>query len=181
MEFHVNTGYSNKHLCDKAWIKSCEYSNFILNLHKKHPENCLYPCALQLHKEYSKKWKDKIFHYFVVVKRTKHYLTISFPDSPSVRCRHKVYTDSIGREYIKLDNIEVNALDSVVSSVDLEEQKYSAMKREMYRDISYIRLLEHLEQYGYVYPGDDIKITSIDELHRHYKDVEGWSPVIMEQ
>lgn len=168
-------------MCYRARIKSCAYSNFILKLHNKHPERCLYPCALQLHKEYSKNWMGKAFHYFVVVKRTKYYLTISFPDNPSVRHRRKIHTDPTGMEYIKLDSDEVCALDFVVSSVDLEAQKYSAMRHEMAIDINYIRHMEHLEQYGYVYPENGIRITSIDELQSYYKDVKGWASAITKQ
>ena len=181
MEFRINAIYSNEHLCEKAWETACNYNNFILNLHKKHPEHCPYPYALQLHKEFKKTWKDKLFHYFVVVKRTKHYLTISFSYSPLIRRRHKIYTDPLGMEYIKLDGIEVNAFNYVVSSVDLEEQKYFPIKREMVRNLTYIRQMEHLEQYGYVYMDNATRITAIDDLQRHYKDAEGWSTVITEQ
>ena len=180
MEFHVNTGYSNKHLRDKAWIESCEYSNFILHLYNKHPENCPYPYALQLHKEFKQNWKDKLFHYFVVLKRTKYYLTISFSYSPLVRCRRKIYTDSLGIEYIKLGDIIITAMDYLASPVDIEDEKYSPLKQQMARNITYIRQMEHLEQYGYVYMDNNTRITSIDELQSHYKDAEGWTPVIME-
>ena len=149
MEFRVNTIYSNAHLREKAWEKICNYNNFILNLHKKHPEHCPYPYAVQLHKEFKKNWKNKVFYYFVVVKRTKHYLTISFSYSPLIYCRRKIHTNPLGMECIKLDDIEVNALAYVVTSVDLEEQKYSPIRREMVRNLTYIRQMEHLEQYGY--------------------------------
>ena len=180
MEFRISTIYSNEHLCEKAWETECNYNTFILNLHKKHPENCPYPFALQLHKKYRENWRSKLFHYFVVLNRTKHYLTISFSYSPLMRCRRKIHTDSLGMEYIKLDGIEVNAFNYVVSSVDLEEQKHFPIRREMARNLTYIRQMEHLEQYGYVYTDNNTRITSIDELQRHYNDAEGWTPMIME-
>ncbi len=179
MEFHLNTSYSNEYFREKIWMDLCQYNNFILNLHNAHPEYCPYPYTLQLHKEFKKNWKDKLFNYFAVLKRTKHYLTISFSYNPLARCRRKIYTTSAGREYVKLDGIAVSAEDYIASSVDLEDEKYSHTRREMSRNITYIHQMEHLEQFGYVYMDNETRITSMEELQSYYADAKGWSPVII--
>lgn len=165
--FKLNAVYSAPTFCFKLGEAYANAWKFYANLYDEHPQDCDYPKARLLWKEHGPKYAAKAYAYFVPVKRTACYLTLSI--NGKYQQRFRIRTDENGLEYIIYENAPLYAYDIDELSVDGAAQKYKDIINE--RDLSrrYIQALMHLEESGYVYVaggyGEDAKrLTTIEEL-----------------
>jgi hypothetical protein len=172
-KFQLNTVYSAPSFSLKLGEAYANAWKFFANLYDEHPEDCDYPKARLLWKEHGPKYTAKAYAYFVPVKRTACYLTLSI--NGRYRQRFLIRTDENGLEYIIYENAPLYAYDIDQLSPDEALQKYNDIWNE--RDLSrrYIQALQHLEESGYVYVaggyGEDAKrVTNIEELDAAWKN-----------
>jgi hypothetical protein len=172
-KFQLNTVYSAPSFSLKLGEAYANAWKFFANLYDEHPEDCDYPKARLLWKEHGPKYAAKAYAYFVPVKRSACYLTLSI--NGRYRQRFLIRTDENGLEYIIYENARLYAYDIDQLSPDEALQKYNDIWNE--RDLSrrYIQALQHLEESGYVYVaggyGEDAKrVTTIEELDAAWKN-----------
>ena len=172
-KFQLDTVYSTPTFSFKFGEAYANAWKFYTNLYDEHPEDCDYPKARLLWKEHGLKYTEKTYAYFVPVKRSACYLTLSINGRYSQR--FLIRTDENGLEYIIYENAPLYAYDIDVLSADEALQKYNDIWNE--RDLSrrYIQALMHLEEFGYVYVaggyGEDTKrLTTIEELDTAWKN-----------
>lgn len=172
-KFQLNTVYSAPTFSLKLGEAYANAWKFYANLYDEHPEDCDYPKARLLWKEHGPKSITKAYAYFVPVKRSACYLTLSI--NGRYRQRFLIRTDENGLEYIIYENAPLYAYDIDELSPDEALQKYNDIWNE--RDLSrrYIQALQHLEESGYVYVaggyGEDAKrVTTIEELDAAWKN-----------
>lgn len=166
-KFQLNTVYSAPTFNLKIGEAYANAWKFFANLYDERPQACDYPKARLLWKEHVEKYATRAYDYFVPVKRSAYYLTLSIRGKYQRRCL--IRTDENGLEYIIYENAPLYAYDIDKLSIDGAAQKYNDIWNE--RDLSrrYVQALMHLEEYGYVYVaggyGENAKrITTIEEL-----------------
>lgn len=171
--FQLNAVYSAPSFNLKFGKAYANAWKFYANLYDEHPQDCDYPKARLLWKEHVEKYATKAYAYFVPVKRSACYLTLSIRGK--YKQRFLIRTDENGFEYIIYENAPLYAYDIDALSVDSAAQKYNDTINE--RDLSrrYIQALMHLEESGYVYVdggyGENAKrLTSIEELDAAWKN-----------
>ena len=172
-KFQLNTVYSAPTFNLKHGKAYANAWKFYANLYDKHPEDCDYPKARLLWKEHGAKYAENSYAFFVPVKRSACYLTLSI--NGKYRQRFLIRTDENGLEYIVYENAPLYAYDIDALNVDGATQKYIDTINE--RDLSrrYVQALMHLEESGYVYVaggyGENAKrVTTIEELDAAWKD-----------
>ena len=172
-KFQLNTVYSAPSFNLKYGKAYANAWKFYANLYDDHPQDCDYPKARLLWKEHCEKYATNAYSYFIPVKRTACYLTISI--NGKYKKGFLIRTDENGLEYIIYENAPLYAYDIDALSVDAALQKYNDIIKERNLSLQYIQALMHLEESGYVYVADGYgenakRVTTIEELDAAWKN-----------
>ena len=164
--FQIGTIYSNIDICALRGENFRNHMSFYIDLYKGHPEDCPWPKSQALYKKLIEKYEHGMIDYIVPFKRTNCYLT--FKSAYGYITKKKIRIDEDGNEYIMYEGRKVSASDYTPDTI--KEMRSRLEQQRMY-DTRYIKALEHLEEYGYVYLSNLDKVESIEALDEVYDKV----------
>ena len=166
--FQINKVYSNSELRCYRGSHVESGNKFYRDLYKDRPQDCPWPKAMKLYAEHIERYKE-CENYIIPIKRTKCYVTFENGFRYTQKCRIRI--DENNNEFIKVDDIivSVNDIQDSDSLTAREENRIETEERRL--NLEYIKALEHLEEYGYVYRRHfnmEIRVTTIEELNQIY-------------